>query len=312
MEAEASSWDVAVVGAGYAGLAAGLSLCRHRLNTVLFDGGAVRNTAALEVHGYLGLPGRSAAELVEIGRRQVTEVGGRIESSQVIAAEPITVDGELGFRLEADDGRAWTTKRLLLATGVRDLIPDIEGFSEFYGRSVHVCPHCDAYEWRDQPIAIVAWNDATRAFASKLSHWSQRLTVVTDGRRPEMSAAEQAHLERRGIQIKTGTVSRFEGRDGRLEGLRFTDGELLPVKAAFFNIGEQFQTALAEKLGCRLSASGAIQVDAEGHTSVEGVWAAGDVTGDSQFIPVAAASGLKGALDIYRTLAPTEPETHPA
>ncbi len=300
--------DVGIVGAGYAGLSAALFLRRHRVDVIVFDGGPPRNHAATEVHGYLGLASVSADDLVALGRSQVVELGGRLESCRIERAEAI--DG--GFLLAGSGDGEWRVRRLLLATGVRDLLPDIERFDEFYGRSVHVCPHCDGYEWRDRPIAVITWNEGARDFVSKVSHWSRDVTLLTDGRSPELSAEDRAWLEDRGIALRTADITRLEGQDGRLDGLRLDDGSVLPAAAAFFSLGEEHQTGLALQLGVRLDESGAIEVDADQHTSVVGVWAAGDVAGDSQFVAVAAAHGVKAALDIHRTLASREPESHPA
>lgn len=300
--------DVGVVGAGYAGLAAALFLRRHRVEVIAFDGGPPRNHAATEVHGYLGVASASADDLIATGRGQVKEMGGRLESCRVERAEEI----EGGFLLRGSGDAEWRVRRLLLATGVLDQLPDIERFDEFYGRSVHVCPHCDGYEWRDQPIAVITWNEGARDFVSKVSHWSRKVTLLTDGRSPDLSGEDRAWLEDRGITLRTATITRFEGQDGRLDGLRLEDGSVLPAVAAFFSLGEEHQTGLAQQLGVRLDDSGAIEVDEEQHTSVEGVWAAGDVAGDSQLVAVAAAHGVKAALDIHRTLASREPESHPA
>ncbi|MDQ3493757.1 MAG: NAD(P)/FAD-dependent oxidoreductase [Chloroflexota bacterium] len=300
--------EVGIVGAGYAGLSAALFLRRHRIGVLAFDGGPPRNQAATEVHGYLGLPAASARDLIAIGRSQVAELGGRIEDCRIERADVV----EGGFRLAGSGRREWRVRRLLMATGVRDLLPDIERFDEFYGRSVHVCPHCDGYEWRDQPIAVISWNEAARDFVSKVSHWSRDVTLLSDGRSPELSGDDRAWLDDRGIALRTADIVRFEGQDGRLDGLRLDDGSVLPAAAAFFSLGEEHQTALAQQLAVKLDESGAIQVDEEQHTSVQGVWAAGDVAGDSQFVAIAAAHGVKAALDIHRTLASREPESHPA
>ncbi len=300
--------ETGIVGAGYAGLSAALFLRRHRIKVTVFDGGPPRNHAAIQVHGYLGLRSTSANELIAIGRRQVDELGGRLEGCRIERAE--TIEG--GFLLAGSNGTQWRVRRLLLATGVRDQLPDIERLDEFYGRSVHVCPHCDGYEWRDRPIAVISWNESSRDFASKVSHWSRQVTLLTDGRSPELSADDRAWLDQKGIAMRTATITRFEGRDGQLDGLRLEDGSVLRADAAFFSLGEECQTGLAQQLGCRLGESGSIEVDDEQHTSVDGVWAAGDVAGDSQFAVIAAAQGVKAALDIHRTLAPREPESHPA
>ena len=182
--------EVGIVGSGFAGLAAALTLRRHRREVIVFDGGPSRNAWAREVHGYLGVPNASGAEMRRQAIKQVREVGGQIVEARIAAAR--TEDGEL--RLTADDGRRWRVQRLLLATGVRDTYPDIDNFFDFFGRTVHVCPHCDGYEVRDQPIAIVAWDEAALPFTVKLTQWTRRITVVTDSRSPGLTAEEQARL----------------------------------------------------------------------------------------------------------------------
>jgi thioredoxin reductase len=293
--------EVAVVGAGYAGLSASLVLRRHRRDVLLFDGGPPRNHAAREVHGVLGIDDAPAAAVIAAGGEQVERLGTRIERCRISDVE--RDDDDAAWVLHAEDGRRWRAARLLLATGVRDRRPDIARFDDFYGRSVHVCPHCDAYEWRDRRIAVISWNEATRDFCEKVSHWSDRVTVVTDGRQPELDAAAYADLAEMGIAVRTGDVERFEGEDGQLRALVFADGTELPCDAAFFSIGEDFQTQLAERLGCQLNEAGAIVVDNDLRTTVEGVWAAGDVAGDSQFVPVALAQGVKAAVAIHFSLA---------
>ncbi len=152
--------------------------------------------------------------------------------------------------------------------------------------------------------------DDIRDFASKISHWSRHLTVVTDAHGSSITPSDRAWLEERGMSVPTSPVKRFEGHDGQLERLRLADGSAIEAEAAFFSLGEEHQTALAELLGCRITDEGAIAVDDDQRTSVDGVWAAGDVCGDSQFVPVATAHGVKAAVDIYRTLEPRDPESH--
>jgi thioredoxin reductase len=288
---------VGIVGAGTAGLAAALTLRRHRVSVVVFDGGPSRNAWAREVHGYLGVSHLSGRQMRARGLRQARSVGARVVSERV---ERATEEAE-GFLLETRRAR-YLCDRLILATGVRDVYPDIQRFFDFFGQSVFSCPHCDAYEVRDMPVAIVSWGAATLPFAINVRHWTREITVVTDGRTPRLSTEEKRELADRGIDLITKTVTCFEGEDGQLTALRFSDGSRLPVCAAFFNIGCRPETAIAEQLGCKLDKAGTIQVDPHLRTSVDCIWAAGDVAGEEQLVAVAAAHGVKAAIDVYRTL----------
>jgi thioredoxin reductase len=290
--------DVGVIGAGPAGLAAALTLRRHRRSVLVFDGGPARNYWARQVHGVLGLPHVSGQELHTIGREQVSRVGGTIVEARIVEAQR----DEDSFMVCAADGRVWHVGRLILATGVLDVYPDIDEFFDYYGSSVFVCPHCDGYEVRDQPIALIAWSPSMLPFTLTLTQWTGDITIVTDGRALPLGQDEQRQLSRIGARVITKDVRRFEGSDGRLRALRFDDGTSLSVSAAFFAIDHAFQTALAGRIGCRLRPGGCIEVDDHLRTSVDGVWAVGDVIGEEQLVPIASAHGVKAGVDIHRTL----------
>ena len=290
--------DVGIVGAGPAGLAAALTLRRHRRSVLVFDGGPARNYWSRRVHGVLGLPEISGRELHELGRRQVAEVGGQLVDGRIAEAGR---DGD-GFLVCDPDGRAWRVDRLVLATGVRDICPDIEGFLDFYGSSIFVCPHCDGYEVQDQPIALVAWSPSMLPFTLTLTQWTRDITIVTAGRAAPLDRDARRQLDEIGARIVTKDVRGFEGSDGQLRAIHFDDGTKLHVSAAFFTIANEFQTGLAEQLGCRLRPGGCIEVDEHLRTSVDGVWAVGDVVGEEQLVPIASAHGVKAGVDIHRTL----------
>jgi thioredoxin reductase len=290
--------DVGVVGAGPAGLAAALTLRRHCRSVIVFDGGPARNYWTRRVHGVLGLPEVSGRDLHELGRRQVSEVGGQLVDARIAEAHR---DGD-GFVACEADGRSWRVDRLVLATGVRDVYPDIEGFFDFYGSSVFVCPHCDGYEVRDQPIALVAWSAGMLPFTLTLSQWTRDITIVTDGRASPLGPDERRKLDGIGARVITKNVRRFEGSDGQLRALRFDDDSTLPVSAAFFTTETQFQTALARQLGCQIRPGGCVEVDEHLRTSADGVWAVGDLVGEEQLVPIASAHGVKAGVDVHRTL----------
>lgn len=289
---------VGIIGGSYAGLAAALMLRRHRRSVLVFDGGPPRNIAAQTVHGYLGLPAVSAAELHKIAHRQVLDVDGQICAEWVTGVD--RRDGN--FQLQSAAGESWLVERLLLATGVQDAYPNIDNFEAFYGRSVFSCPHCDAYEVRDKPVAIISWNPETLDFVREMSQWTDRITVVTDEHAPDLSADDESVLTGLRVPVLRGAVERFEGESGDLTALRFADGSTLPVEAAFFNLARVPRVEHPTALGCRLNEAGYVQVDAHQRTSAWDVWCAGDITGGESLVAVAAAQGVRAAIDIDRTL----------
>lgn len=290
--------DVGVIGAGVAGLAAALTLRRHRRSVVIFDGGPPRNYWTRQVHGVVGLPQVSGRQLHALGRQQVADVGGQVVDARIVDAHR----DDDAFVVCGADGQAWRVDRLILAAGVRDVYPDIEGFFDFYGSSVFVCPHCDGYEVRDRPVALVAWSPRMLPFTLTLTQWTRDIKIVTNGRASPLGHDEQRQLAEIGAQVITKGVRRFEGSDGQLQALRFEDDTTLPVSAAFFSIDCQFETTLAEQLGCRLRPGGCVEVDHCLRTSVDGVWAVGDLVGEEQLVPIASAHGVKAGLDVHRTL----------
>src|SRR5262249_42619099 len=134
----------------------------------------------------------------------------------------------------------------------------------------------------------------------------------TDGRSPELTAEERARLEEHGIPVLTQTVRRFEGERGELTALRFVDGSTLPVTHAFLNIGQAYENGLAKQLGCRLEDGTGIRVDEHMRTSVDNVWAVGDVAGEEQMVAIATAQGVKAGIDVFRSLPLPEGEPVPA
>lgn len=297
-------YDCIVIGAGPAGLSASLFLARYLRRTLTFHHNSPRNEYAHGVHGFLGHHGINPAELLAKGRDEVTHHGGLIVEACVNRVERVSSDC---FRVYAgpDDAepQLFTARRLLLATGLRDLTPECPGFREFYGSTVHHCPDCDGYEVRDKRVAVLTHNHNSAAFATNLLTWTSRVTVVSDGK--EISAADRAKLEHRGIALRTEAVVALEGDTStrQLQRVLFAEGEPLECDALFFNLGTELATNFHETLGCRLDPEcGLVWVDTTRQTSTYGVYAAGDITPNSQLAVVAAAEGAMAAIHIHRSL----------
>jgi thioredoxin reductase len=297
-------YDCIVIGAGPAGLSASLFLARYLRRTLTFHHNSPRNEYAHGVHGFLGHHGIRPGELLAKGRDEVTSHGGLIMEACVTAVEKVSAEH---FRVftgsEGTEPKVFETRRLLLATGLRDLTPDCPGFREFYGSSVHHCPDCDGYEVKDKRVAVLAHNHNSAAFAANLLTWTKKLTLLSDRR--EISTTDRAKLSELDIAVRTEAVVALEGdKEARqLKRVLFSEGEPLECDALFFSLGTELATDFHEKLGCQLDDDcGLLWVDKTRQTSVSGVYAAGDITPNSQLAVVAAAEGAMAAIHIHRSL----------
>ena len=301
-------YDCIVIGAGPAGLSASLFLARYLRKTLTFHHNSPRNEYAHGVHGFLGHHGIRPSELLARGRDEVTSHGGLIIEACVNAVEQVSADC---FRVSAGpdgtDTKVFEAKRVLLATGLRDLTPDCPGFREFYGSTVFHCPDCDGYEVTDKRVAVLARGKNAVAFTAHLLTWTRQLTFVTD--RLEIADSDLAALAKFDVPIRRESVVALEGDESKRQVRRvlFSEGEPLECDALFFNLGTELASNFHETLGCRLDdESGLVWVDKTQKTSVDGVYAAGDITPHSQLAVVAAAEGAMAAIHMHKSLIPEE------
>lgn len=287
--------DVAVVGAGPAGLSAALNLARSRHTVLLVDSNRPRNAATLASHGFLSRDGISPLELRKLGLAElaayegVTHQRGLVESV-VRDASGFAVSGA-GFSVRA--------ARVVLASGLREVLPQLPSIRAFYGVSLHSCLVCDGYEKRDRPLALIGETDDLAERALLASRWSDDVVVFTHGV-GVVSEADEARLAERGIRVDRRVIDDVVGDRSGLTGVRLADGVVVPREAGF--IRPQFEVTL-DYLGVDVvrDARGLVLVDEHGRTSVEGLYAAGDLTppGPKQLI-VAAGQGAMVAGGINR------------
>jgi thioredoxin reductase len=288
--------DVLIVGGGPAGLSAALVLGRSRRRVVVCDAGQPRNAATPHAHGFLTRDGIPPLELLAIGRKELLTYGVQLRDAVVTHVEPT---GH-GITATVGDGTRITARKLLLATGVVDERPHVQGFADLYGTSIHHCPYCDGWENRDRPLAVYGRPTEASGLALSLRTWSRDLVVCTDGR--PLTATARARLAAANIPARTERIVRLEGTRGRLERIVFADGPDLARHALFFTTGQGQRSPLAEQLGCRFTKTGHVQCDGKGRTGVPHVFIAGDANGDTQFVVVAAAEGAKAAVTINQQL----------
>ncbi|MET8871511.1 NAD(P)/FAD-dependent oxidoreductase [Nocardia sp. NPDC004604] len=294
--------DAAVIGGGAAGLNGALMLARSRRSVVVIDSGTPRNAAADGVHGLLGLDGLPPAELLRTGRDEVRRYGGRIVQGEVISARPAdaTVDGDLRFTITLADGGTLHARRLLVATGLRDVLPDIRGLAEHWGHSVVHCPYCHGWEVRDTAIGVLAVSPSSVHHALLFRQLTDDLVYFTRG--TDLDEDTRARFAARGIRVVDTPVAAVESADsGDITGVRLTDGQAVPRRvlavATLMHARTDGLTGLGLPMQDLPNGMGRHFVTGmAGTTSVPGVWVAGNATDLGAQVGASAAAGaLAGA-----------------
>ncbi len=299
--------DAIVIGGGPAGLSAATWLARYRRTVVVLDSREYRNRWADASHGYFSRDPASPAELLARARADL----GAYPTAELRHARAVKAAsaGAGGFEVVTEAERL-SSRRLVLATGVRDQFPEVEGFLEHYGASVFHCPSCDGYQAKGRPVVAIGWSEQVAGFALELLGWASRVTVVTDGRRFEGDVRNRQILERHGIAVREETARELVGTRGDLRAIRLEGGDVVGCELGFFSIAHHPLTGLAEQLGCERDPDGYLVVDATGATTVPGVFAAGDVTPGLQLVQVAAGSGATAGVGCSLSLE-NDPRTPP-
>ena len=291
-------YDVVIVGGGPAGLSAALMLGRCRRPVLVCDAGTPRNARSTALHGFLTRDGIEPTDLLRLGREELS----RYPSLDLcpVAVIDASRDGRL-FQVILADGSRAACKRLLLATGVEDELPEIEGLLPLYGRSVFHCPYCDAWEVRDQPLAVYGKDGAGYGLSLGLTVWSRDIVLCTDGP-AALLGKERERLARHGIGLCEDAIDRLEGEDGMLRRIVFTGGGALERRAMFFDTGQHQRSDLPARLGCEFNDEGTVRADEHEATNVPGLYVAGDASRRAQFAIVAAAEGAQAAEAIHESL----------
>ena len=290
--------ETIVVGGGPAGLSAALVLGRCMRRVLVCDSRAYRNERSAALHCFVSQDGIPPSWLLQEARRQLQ----RYETVSIQAATVTGVDRRRGrFVLATGDGRELQARTLLVATGVVDELPPLEGIEPLFGRSVHVCPYCDGWEHRNAPIAAYGRGDKGAGLALLIRQWTDDVVLCTGGL-PGLSDVQHHQLLRRGIAVREQPILKLHGEQGSLRAIEFRDGSRLPRQALFFNTGQHPRSPLLERLGCAFDDDGGVRCAETGETSIGGVFVAGDVSRDVQLAIIAAAEGARAALAINKRL----------
>jgi thioredoxin reductase len=286
-----SEYDVVVIGGGAAGLSAALVLARARRKILVVDAGAPRNAPAASMHGFLSRDGLPPGQLLAAGRDEVRGSGGEIVNTRVTE---LVRCGTAGFWVLLADGRRVSARRLLMATGLRDELPPIPGLSERWARDVLHCPYCHGYEVRDGQLGVLGGSPETVRYAQIVRQWTHDVVLFA----PEgfLNAAQRSQLVARAIGVVEGTVKRILVNDDHLTGVELTDGRIVPRQALFVPPRFVPNNDLLVGLGAELDHDGWPASDANGQTSVRGVWVAGNIANPRAQVITAAGEGSAAAI----------------
>lgn len=291
-------FDVLVVGGGPAGLSAALVLGRACRSVLVVDGPRARNDVTDAMHGFLSRDGTPPAEFRRIAREQLMPYDVQVRDAPVVEVRP---QPGRPFLATLEDSSVVAARRVLLATGMQDQLPDLPGFDAVYGRSAHHCPYCDGWEWRDQRVAVYA-PDGGLPYAHTLRSWTPNVTLLTDGHRaPPAQEVRRLFGRVGGLEIVTAPVSALRSRDGYMTSVEFDGADPVACDAFFFHLGMRQASDLPALLRCRMQ-DGFVRVDDSGLTSVTGVYAAGDLTPGPQSVAIAVAEGSVVAASIHQDL----------
>ena len=288
-----TEYDVLVVGGGAAGLSAAMVLLRARRTVAVVDAGAPRNAPAAEMHGFLSRDGMPPAELIRAGRAEVAGYGGTLLDDTVASIEP-------GFRARLASGAELRVRRVLVASGLRDEVPDIPGVRERWGKDVLHCPYCHGFEVRDQPLGVLGGSAEAVQHALLIRQWSADVALFphTDA----LDADQHELLTARGVRIVEGRVARISVEANRLRGVELTDGTLVPRAAVFVRPRFVPNSHLLAELGCEADENGWVTADATGRTTVPGVRVAGNAADPRAQVITAAGQGSAAAIAINAEL----------
>lgn len=295
----APDWDVLIVGRSYAGLSAALVLGRARRSVLVVGSGGPRNEAVHHTHGLLGHDGVGPSDLVAAAEKElgtypsVELVDARVGGIEALGgAGGAGADGRGGFRASLG-GRPTTAGLVILATGANDNPPPVPGLAEHWGRGVFTCPYCDGFEHGDTHLALLGAPDFVPHMARVLTGWSDRITAFTGGLDPSVRDDLRVH----GVAVEERPIARVRGDGSAVTVLELDDGTEVPVGAVFLAQLPTPNSGLAVGLGCDVDDLGFVVIDANRRTTVDGVWAIGDVANRRANMALSIADGVAAASD---------------
>lgn len=291
-------FDVIIVGGSFSGMAAAMALGRALRHVLIIDSGSPCNSATPASHNFLTQDGKTPAEIAAIARGQLShyktiDLYNGLAESAIKTAE--------GFQVTVSGGNEFTGKKLIFATGIKDVLPEIKGLPTCWGKTVLHCPYCHGYEVRFEPTGILGNGDYGFEFSALISNWTNDLTLFTNGK-STLTKAQTEKLNTHGISIIEKEIAEFEHVGGRLQRVNFKDGTTSFVKALYTRVPFLQHCAIPQKLGAAITEEGYLKVDSSHKTTVDGVFACGDNTTRLRTVANAISAGTTTGMMVNKEL----------
>jgi thioredoxin reductase len=294
----AKKYDVIIVGGSYAGLAAGLALGRALRKVLIIDSGKPCNRQTPHSHNFLTQDGTAPAEIASIAKQQVLAYATvNFLNDRVVSAKKL----DDGFGIFVPSGESFTARKLVFATGIKDVMPDIPGFAESWGKSVLHCPYCHGYEVQGQKTGILANGNSGYEFCMLIANWTSDLTLYTNGN-STLTHEQTARLHKRKINIIEDEIDQLSQTNGYLSSIQFKTDRAETVTALYARLPFQQHCDVPQILGCELTGDGYIKVDAAQKTSLSGVFACGDNATRMRTVANAVSMGTTAGLIVNKEL----------
>lgn len=291
-------YDVIIVGGSYAGLAAAMALGRALKKVLVIDDGKPCNRQTPHSHNFLTNDGKTPAEIIALARFQVSQYP-TIQLFNGMAKTGKKTD--TGYEIEVATGERLCAKKLLFATGIRDVLPDIDGLSACWGISVIHCPYCHGYEVRYEKTGILGNGDTGFDFTRLISNWTKDLTLFTNGS-STLNAEQTGKLHRHGVKIVEKAIDKLEQESGHLRNIIFKDGTEFPIQVIYAPSPFIQHCSIPETFGCELTEEGYIKIDQFQETTIQGIYAVGDNVSKMRTVANAVAMGTAAGIAISKKL----------
>ncbi len=294
-------YDAIVIGGSYAGLSAAIHIARARRSVCVIDAGSPRNRFADASHGFFGHDGAAPLAMIAAARTEVDRYPG-VTMIAGTASDARARDGG-GFAVTLGDGRTLTSAKLVLAFGISDVLPDVPGLAERWGRTVLHCPYCHGFEHGGGRLGVLWTAPMSAHQAALIADWGSTTLYLNGSDMPD--AAARALLNRRGVAIEPAPIRALQGEADSLSSLMLDDGREVAIDALFLAPRSRLNSPIAERLGCALEDGPfgpVIRTDAAKLTSVPGVYAAGDIARAPHNASWAAADGVTAGVSLHQSL----------